>query len=192
MASDGHVIEYTVSPDHGERAVRACLAAQQVRPPSRLQRVGTSVGLGLLLLLSLGWWIAFGFHCVCQVGSWLIIAMVLLAQLFERQAHRHIQGGIEESVRALGSSLVRWTLGESGMSATSVVGPREVPWADVKDAYLSHGIWVITQRSRQVTVIPVEAFTESAERFFLARLRAAGARVQMPDALRESYDDGPA
>jgi len=44
----------------------------------------------------------------------------------------------------------------------SVVGPREIPWQGVPDVFLAHGLWVVTQRRRQVMVITDEAFTEPA------------------------------
>ena len=121
----------------------------------------------------------------------MAIVLALMAQFGDRRVNRHIGRGIEDSVRALGTYPLRWTLGDAGRSSMSVVGPREIPWQEVRDVFLAHGIWVVTQRSRQVMVIPDEAFTEPADRFFLSRVRAAGARVRPPDDLRERYDVGP-
>jgi hypothetical protein len=190
--SEAHRIEYVVTEAMAEPAMLAFLEARKIgKPTTRSDRVKVWT-----LVAAFGGLAAYGW--AVGVSNWLnvpfavVAAFFAFANVFNQWYVGYVRAGFLKSVKELAGIPVEWTVRDDGISLQSARGPREIPWTTVRSVYRGREFWLLEEAWR-ATLIPVAAFTEASERFFLDRARAAGSTIcgDSP-GVEADYDDGPA
>jgi hypothetical protein len=188
--SAAHRVEYYVTPEMTDPAVRASLASRGMAlPPTLLARAGRVIWLLALAGMTYYTWSVHGSDWVVFVGSAAVLLLFGM-YLLEHRYHRRLRAAFRESVARLEGKPVVWVFRDDGITLSSALGTRDIPWPTVRDLFNDFGFWMLAEASGQVTAIPADALTGPAERFLLDKARAAGAAVRPPtDTIEDDYDD---
>ena len=188
---EAHRVEYYVTPEMTEPAVRAALASRgmAVPPASVFRNIGRALGLLFLTGVTYVNWTIHGFDLVFFIGPGVVLFFTA-AYVAERWYLHQLRTAFRESVTQLEGVPVVWTFREDGITLQSALGAREIPWNTVRDLYNGHGFWLLAEASGKALAIPVESLRPPAERFLIDRARVAGATVRPPtDTIEDDYDD---
>jgi hypothetical protein len=186
--AEAYVFEYEVTDVSIAEAAEAYLVAGNAgQPPRRVRSVVIAesliclqilIGLVVAVLVGApGWIVGIGATALAAFTLWTgMVAFTLVMYPWNRRRHEQL---IREGFERLDSPWIRYRLGDEEFTIESRTTLRQVPWADVRRAFVGRTFWILNARGHGRLLLPVSALPAGAERYLLERLTQAECRVRL-------------